>query len=222
MSIEFKKTRSPRRKSRVISKELTDEKVIVSQAVNVLMDEVLFQFQVGEKTFITDGLATCAAIAIYGGPPNYPVAFTHMSSASTTEDDQRKMEVLNHMLVRIKEASPDYPIKIVISPPASPEKHLMEFIENWSKSNEIELVELSLGGSSAVFNMNADGKVTMASTLFNAIEEEQEHLCSTQGIINEKFEALSQVLKNKLEKLKAESAEKPAEAVRDENPQNKM
>ncbi|HHR0740872.1 TPA: hypothetical protein ACS2XB_002882 [Legionella pneumophila] len=69
----------------------------IKNAVNVGMDEVIYSNGTN-KTFITDGLATCAAVAIYGSDSGCSAAFTHMSSEASDKDDKRKETILNEML----------------------------------------------------------------------------------------------------------------------------
>ena len=70
----------------------------VTDAVNVLMNEVVYDDKPGVKTFVTDALATCAAVAFFGADLGHTTVFTHMASASTAVDDVRKEDVLNQML----------------------------------------------------------------------------------------------------------------------------
>ncbi len=88
----------------------------VTDAVNVLMNEVVYDDKPGVKTFVTDALATCAAVAFFGADLGHTTVFTHMASASTAVDDVRKEDVLNQMLELLlkKNKLPD--IKLFVSP----------------------------------------------------------------------------------------------------------
>ena len=138
--------------------------VIVKGAVNVPMNEVAFDNSGGNKTFITDALATCAAIALYGNNIGFPTAFTHMSSESTPSDDQRKERVLDQMLEYILKTNSLAEIKLVISPPSIEEHYLINFIEQWAKNKKISYKKLSTGGDSAVFHRDETGKALMLTT----------------------------------------------------------
>lgn len=142
-------------------------RVLVSDAMNVLMNEVAYDHSHGNKTFLTDGLATCAAIALYGEDPGCSIAFTHMSSESTISDDQRKENTLNQMLEYVLKKNNLAQVKMIIYPPSIEEPHLIKFIEQWTKDKNITSKKLSKGGDSAIFNIDTMGKALMVTTSLN-------------------------------------------------------
>ena len=138
--------------------------VIVKNAVNILMDEVIFDNTGSDKTFITDGLATCSGIALYGDDSGFSSSFTHMSSESTPSDDIRKEQILFQMLEYVRKANPLERVKMIISPPAVEDNHLMYFLEQWAKKQKIFFHRLNKGGDSAVFHISKTGKALILST----------------------------------------------------------
>ncbi|MCW8396836.1 hypothetical protein [Legionella sp. PATHC039] len=60
----------------------------IKNAINIGMDKVIYSNGTN-KTFITDGLATCAAVAIYCSDSGCSATFTHMSSDASDKDDKR-------------------------------------------------------------------------------------------------------------------------------------
>lgn len=136
----------------------------VADAVNVAMNEVVHDDNPGIKTFVTDGLATCAAVAFGGSDLGHSTAFTHMSSASTTVDDLRKEEVLNQMLALVLKKNKLADIKLFVSPSTIKENHLVNFLIIWAKKKNIQLNLLSQGGDSAIFNIDDKGNPLMIST----------------------------------------------------------
>ncbi|HDS3846278.1 TPA: hypothetical protein QHY93_001925, partial [Legionella pneumophila] len=99
----------------------------IKNAVNVGMDEVIYSNGTN-KTFITDGLATCAAVAIYGSDSGCSAAFTHMSSEASDKDDKRKETILNEMMEYVLKSNSLSDVKLIISPSRIQEKHLISFI----------------------------------------------------------------------------------------------
>ena len=102
--------------------------VWVDEAVNVAMNEVIYDDRPGAKTYITDALVTCVALAFYSTDKRFTTTFTHMSSASTVRDDQRKEEVLNQMLEYMLKSNSLSKIRILISPSTVKEQHLIDFL----------------------------------------------------------------------------------------------
>lgn len=139
-------------------------RVLVSDAMNVLMNEIAYDDNCGDKTFLTDGLATCAAIVIYGEDPGCSMAFTHMSSESILSDDKRKENALNQMLEYVLKKNNLAHVKMIIYPPSIEEPHLIQFIEQWSKDTNIVSKKLSKGGDSAIFNIDTTGQALMLTT----------------------------------------------------------
>jgi hypothetical protein len=141
--------------------------VIVTGAVNVVMNEIAYDNNAEGKTFITDGLVTCVAIALYGSDLGFSTVFTHMCSESTSTDDKRKEKVLNEMLEYILKINESAQVKMVIAPSSVEENHLIHFIEQWAKEKNITCSKLSKGGDSAVFNIDETGKALMLTTSLN-------------------------------------------------------
>ncbi|HAT8178691.1 TPA: hypothetical protein JA361_04275 [Legionella pneumophila] len=154
----------------------------IKNAVNVGMDEVIYSNGTN-KTFITDGLATCAAVAIHGSDSGYSVAFTHMSSEATEMDDKRKEKILNEMLEYVLKSNLLSDIKLIISPSRIQEKHLISFILEWVKQKKIACTMVEKGGDSAVFNMDKEGRVLMLSTSLHLKQEESDKTWHGYGII---------------------------------------
>jgi hypothetical protein len=138
--------------------------IIVRGAVNVPMNDVVFDDNGANKTYITDGLATCAAVALYGENLSCTTAFTHMSSESTQNDDKRKELILNNMLEFNLKTNLLKQLRLIVSPSGVEESHLIHFIEQWAKNNKIPFQKISKGADSAVFNRDCTGKALMLAT----------------------------------------------------------
>lgn len=166
---------------------LTDQlRVIIKGAVNVAMNEVAYDNNCGSKTFLTDALATCTAIAFYGNDPGFSTAFTHMSSASTPIDDQRKEKILDQMLAYVLKTNPLKQVRMVISPSSIEEYHLVNYIQKWAIGKNIICNKLIKGGDSAVFNIDEHGYGLMVATSLNVHEIIKDGIykkCSGTGIV---------------------------------------
>lgn len=138
--------------------------VTVRDAVNVSMNEVVYNNSGVDKTYLTDGLGTCAAIALFGDGSDFSTTFTHMSSESTEGDDIRKEEILNQMLRYVLKTTPLEKVKMFFSPSAVEEPHLVNFLGQWAKQQKIFYHKISKGGDSAVFNISKTGKALMLAT----------------------------------------------------------
>lgn len=141
--------------------------VLVSNAVNVLMNEVVLDNTQQNKTYVTDALATCAAIAFCSSEAGFNMAFTHMSSAQSKVDDARKEAVLEQMLDFMLKTLPLPKVNMLIAPSTVPEPHLIRFITNWASQKGIKYELLQKGSDSAVFNIDDKGKPLMFSTSLN-------------------------------------------------------
>ncbi|HAT1597076.1 TPA: hypothetical protein ACQ53F_002318 [Legionella pneumophila] len=168
----------------------------IKNAVNVGMDEVIYS-KGTNRTFITDGLATCAAVAIYGSDGDCSAAFTHMSSEATDKDDKRKEKILNEMLEYVLKSNALSNVKLIISPSRIQEKHLISFILEWVKQKKIACTMVAKGGDSAVFNMDEDGRVLMLSTSLQLKQDASDKTWHGHGIIIGQSEGNSVVEKQK-------------------------
>lgn len=157
------------------------QKAVIENAVNVAMNEVIKDDKETKKTFITDALATCSAIAFYSTAPGFTMAFTHMSSESTLDDDQRKKDILNEMLQFVLNTIDKSKLQMTISPSLVKDEHLVDFICNWAHTNEINYLVLK-GGDSAVFDINCNGKPHFVSTATLNYKEHQDG-CFGHGVV---------------------------------------
>lgn len=147
-------------------------RAIVENAVNVAMNEVIKDDKETKKTFITDALATCSAIAFYSTAPGFTMAFTHMSSESTSDDDRRKKDILNEMLEFALNTIDKSKLQMTISPSFVKDEHLIDFICNWAHENQVNCLVLK-GGDSAIFDINCDGMPHFISTATLNYKEHQ-------------------------------------------------
>jgi hypothetical protein len=161
----------------------------VKKAVNVSMDEVIYNNSGTNKTFLTDGLATCAAVVMYGIDSGYSTAFTHMSSEATESDDKRKEKILNEMLEYVLKNNSLSAVRLIISPSRIPEKHLISFILEWVKKKNITCTLVEKGGDSAVFNMDKDGRVLMLSSSLKLRQEVSDKTWHGYGVVIGKSES---------------------------------
>lgn len=167
----------------------------IKNAVNVGMDEVIYSNGTN-KTFITDGLATCAAVAIYGSDSGCSAAFTHMSSEASDKDDKRKETILNEMLEYVLKSNSLSDVKLIISPSRIQEKHLISFILEWVKQ-KIAHSLLETGGDSAVFNIDMDSRVLMFSTSLQLKQDVSDKTWHGHGIIIGQSEGIPVIEKHK-------------------------
>ncbi|HAT2056100.1 TPA: hypothetical protein JBB31_08380 [Legionella pneumophila subsp. pneumophila] len=168
----------------------------IKNAVNVGMDEVIYSNGTN-KTFITDGLATCAAVAIYGSDSSCAAAFTHMSSEASDKDDKRKETILNEMLEYVLKSNSLSDVKLIISPSRIQEKHLISFILEWVKQKKIAYSLLETGGDSAVFNIDMDSRVLMLSTSLQLKQDVSDKTWHGHGIIIGQSEGIPVIEKHK-------------------------
>lgn len=155
----------------------------IKNAVNVSMDDVIYNNVGTNKTFITDGLATCAAVVMYGSDSGCSTAFTHMSSEATEKDDKRKEKILNEMLEYVLKNNSLSGVKLIISPSRILEKHLIAFILEWAKQKKIACTMVKDGGDSAVFNVDEEGHVLMLSTSLQLKQEVTDKSWHGYGVI---------------------------------------
>lgn len=159
----------------------TKNLVLLHNAVNVAMNEMLLDNTKKGKTLITDALATCSAVAFCGLEPGFTGAFTHLSSANTVADDQRKEIILNQMLEFMVATLPLGKIQMLVSPSPVPETYLMNFLHHWADKKAIKCQILQQGGDSAVFNIDGYGNPLLIST--SLIFREKNKKCSGHGVI---------------------------------------
>jgi hypothetical protein len=159
----------------------------VKDAVNVSMDEVVY-LNGTSKTVITDGLATCAAVALYGINSGCSSAFTHMSDEVTEKDDRRKEKILNGMLEYVLKNNAGSDLRLIISPSRVLEMHLITFILNWAKQKQIVCSLLGKGGDSAVFDINQNGHVLMLSTSLILKQNASDKTCQGHGVVIDQAE----------------------------------
>lgn len=167
----------------------------IKNAVNVGMDEVIYSNGTN-KTFITDGLATCAAVAIYGSDSGCSAAFTHMSSEASDKDDKRKETILNEMLEYVLKSNALSDVKLIISPSRIQEKHLISFILEWVKQKNC-LLHARNRGDSAVFNIDKDGRALMLSTSLQLKQDASNKTWHGHGIIIGQSEGIPVIEKQK-------------------------
>lgn len=168
----------------------------IKNAVNVGMDEVIYS-KGKNKTFITDGLATCAAVAICGSDSGCSTAFTHMSSEAAEKDDKRKEKILNEMLEYVLKNNSLSDVKLIISPSRIQEKHLISFILEWVKQKKIACSMVGTGGDSAVFNIDKEGCALMLSTSLQLNQDTSDKTWHGHGIIIGQSEGYPVVEKQK-------------------------
>ncbi|MDI1352578.1 MAG: hypothetical protein PSV35_07390 [bacterium] len=162
----------------------------VKNAINVPMDKIAFDECGKNKTFITDALATCIAVVMYGSKNNPSVAFSHLSSESTEVDDERKTKTLEQMLYFILTNNQLSDVKICIAPSNIKENHLISFILKWAETKKIEHHLMTIGGDSAVFHLDKNGHALMLTTSLKLNELDASHnepsaftRCNGQGVV---------------------------------------
>jgi len=148
------------------------------------MNEVILDDRKNSKTYITDALVTCVAIAFCSTELGFTMAFTHMASATSVADDVRKENVLNQMLEYMLKTIPLVKIKMIVSTSTVQESHLISFILGWAGKKGIKYEVLTEGADSAVFNIDAKGNPLMISTSLRLKERGDKKWCG-HGIIHD-------------------------------------
>ncbi|KTD82964.1 hypothetical protein [Legionella waltersii] len=159
----------------------------IKDAVNVSMDEVVY-LKGKNKTVITDGLATCAAVAFYGMNSDCSSAFTHMSNEASEKDDQRKEKILNDMLAFVLKNNSRLDVRLVISPSSIQDEHLISFISKWVVQKKLACRILDKGGDSAVFDIDKNGCVLMLSTSLNLKQNAFDKRWEGHGVVIDQTE----------------------------------
>lgn len=198
--------------------------VKVTNKIDVLMDltqsnhgtSKMYATHEGDVTYMTDSLATCAAVVIFNQGPPCRSAFVHMSSESTSDDDRRKQKILDEMLNYVEEGN-GRQINMIVSPPGSQEPYLTQFLKNWPKNqHHVKSQWLKHGDFYAVFDSNQTEQQMLSMTenalvdnLTNSgiLLEKDQDIESIAKLISESYENIqdqikldSSILKNELKK----------------------